>query len=74
MAIGVGSVTPPRCEKPARDGIVTSLRLCLTCPPGGPQGTAPAEAGRSKDSEKPDELSELKQQIAAMQRKIDSMG
>jgi len=34
----------------------------------------PAETVRSKDSEKSDELTELKQQIAAMQRKIDSMG
>jgi polyhydroxyalkanoate synthesis repressor PhaR len=51
-----------------------AMRLFTPFPPGGPQGTAPAEAGRSKDSEKPDELSELKQQIAAMQRKIDSMG
>ncbi|MBX3583454.1 MAG: polyhydroxyalkanoate synthesis repressor PhaR [Rhizobiaceae bacterium] len=40
--------------------------------PTGPQA-APAETPR-KDQEKSDELSELKQQIAAMQRKIDSIG
>ena len=38
-----------------------------------PSGDQP-ETGRGKDSETSDELSELKQQIAAMQRKIDSMG
>ena len=40
--------------------------------PTGSQPT-PAEPAR-KDQEKSDELSELKQQIAAMQRKIDSIG
>jgi polyhydroxyalkanoate synthesis repressor PhaR len=46
-----------------------AMRLFTPFPPGGPQ----AEPSR-KESDKPDELSELKQQIAAMQRKIDSMG
>jgi polyhydroxyalkanoate synthesis repressor PhaR len=49
-----------------------AMRLFTPFPPGGQQA-APAEPSR-KESEKPDELSELKQQIAAMQRKIDSMG
>jgi polyhydroxyalkanoate synthesis repressor PhaR len=49
-----------------------AMRLFTPFPPGGPQA-APGEPSR-KESEKPDELSELKQQIAAMQRKIDSMG
>jgi len=42
--------------------------------PNGAQQAMPAEAAKGKDSDKSDELSELKQQIAAMQRKIDSMG
>ena len=42
--------------------------------PNGAQQAMPAEAPTGKDSDKSDELSELKQQIAAMQRKIDSMG
>lgn len=49
-----------------------AMRLFTPFPPGGAQA-ASAEPGR-KDNDKPDELSELKQQIAAMQRKIDSMG
>ena len=40
---------------------------------GGGQA-APAGASRRRSSEKSEELSELKEQIAAMQRKIDSMG
>ena len=50
-----------------------AMRMFTPFPPGGGQA-AQAETGRGKDSEKSDELSELKQQIAAMQRKIDSMG
>lgn len=38
-----------------------------------PQGGA-AEAEKKSTSDKPDDLQELKEQIAAMQRKIDSMG
>jgi polyhydroxyalkanoate synthesis repressor PhaR len=51
-----------------------AMRLFTPFPPGGQQAAPSTEAGRGKDGEKPDELSELKQQIAAMQRKIDSMG
>jgi polyhydroxyalkanoate synthesis repressor PhaR len=50
-----------------------AMRLFTPFPPGGGGQAAPAEPSR-KESEKSDELSELKQQIAAMQRKIDSMG
>ena len=50
-----------------------AMRMFTPFPPGGGPA-APAETGRGKDSEKSEELSELKQQIAAMQRKIDSMG
>ena len=50
-----------------------AMRMFTPFPPGGGQA-AQAETVRGKDSEKSDELSELKQQIAAMQRKIDSMG
>lgn len=38
-----------------------------------PQGGA-ADAEKKSTSDKPDDLQELKEQIAAMQRKIDSMG
>jgi polyhydroxyalkanoate synthesis repressor PhaR len=48
-----------------------AMRLFTPFPPGG--GSSAPEPAR-KDPEKSDELSELKQQIAAMQRKIDSMG
>lgn len=41
--------------------------------PGGMQGTPSTESTRA-ETEKGGELSELKEQIAAMQRKIDSMG
>ncbi|MCA0279568.1 MAG: polyhydroxyalkanoate synthesis repressor PhaR, partial [Proteobacteria bacterium] len=37
-------------------------------------GSAPAEPARKETAEKPDDLKELKEQLAAMQRKIDSMG
>jgi polyhydroxyalkanoate synthesis regulator protein len=50
-----------------------AMRMFTPFPTVGGQ-PAPAETGRGKESEKSDELSELKQQIAAMQRKIDSMG
>ncbi|MBU0583724.1 MAG: polyhydroxyalkanoate synthesis repressor PhaR [Alphaproteobacteria bacterium] len=47
-----------------------AMRLFTPFPPGGQAGdTEEAEA-----EDKPDDLSELKEQIAAMQRKIDSMG
>lgn len=41
--------------------------------PGGATGVAP-EPAKHEPSEKADDLGELKEQIAAMQRKIDSMG
>ena len=49
-----------------------AMRMFTPFPTGG-QPAASAETPRKGD-DKPDELSELKQQIAAMQRKIDSMG
>ncbi len=42
--------------------------------PGGAPGTAPPEPAKKEGAEKSDDLVELKEQIAAMQRKIDSMG
>jgi|LNFM01.1.fsa_nt_gb polyhydroxyalkanoate synthesis repressor PhaR len=43
--------------------------------PGGVPGTAPtAEPAKKEGSDKADDLVELKEQIAAMQKKIDSMG
>ena len=49
-----------------------AMRLFTPFPPGSQHG-GPAEPAH-KDTEKSDDLSELKEQIAAMQRKIDSMG
>jgi polyhydroxyalkanoate synthesis repressor PhaR len=43
-------------------------------PPGDGDEAGQAEGSRVSDKEKTDELQELKAQIAAMQRKIDSMG
>jgi polyhydroxyalkanoate synthesis repressor PhaR len=53
------------------DMFQNAMRMFTPFPPGGQ--AAPAEPA-AKGSEKSEELSELKQQIAAMQRKIDSMG
>jgi len=48
-----------------------AMRMFTPFPNGG---TAASPEPARKDAEKSDELSDLKQQIAAMQRKIDSMG
>ena len=48
-----------------------AMRMFTTFPQGSPAPQAEAE---KKGSEKTDDLQELKEQIAAMQRKIDSMG
>ncbi|MBL8577580.1 MAG: polyhydroxyalkanoate synthesis repressor PhaR [Mesorhizobium sp.] len=48
-----------------------AMRMFTPFPNGGVTAASPEPA--RKESEKSDELSELKQQIAAMQRKIDSM-
>jgi len=71
-------MTPPMkaIEEQTRRNIElfqNAMRMFTPFPSAGGQ-VAPAEAGRGKGGEKSDELSELKQQIAAMQRKIDSMG
>ena len=50
-----------------------AMRLFTPFPPAM-QGQAAAEPPRKETTEKGDELQELKEQIAAMQRKIDSMG
>lgn len=49
-----------------------AMRMFTPFPAGQPQAEPEPEA--AKGGEKPDELKELKAQIAAMQRKIDSMG
>lgn len=49
-----------------------AMRLFTPFPPGSQPGT-PSEADAA-EGDKPDDLTELKEQIAAMQRKIDSMG
>jgi polyhydroxyalkanoate synthesis regulator protein len=50
-----------------------AMRLFTPFPPATPGQTA-AETPRKEPAEKGGELQELKEQIAAMQRKIDSMG
>jgi polyhydroxyalkanoate synthesis repressor PhaR len=50
-----------------------AMRLFTPFPPVAP-GQAAAEPSRKEPTEKSGELQELKEQIAAMQRKIDSMG
>ena len=73
-------ITPPMkaIEEQARRNIEmfqNAMRLFTPFPPGSQQGAAaPAEPARKEAPEKSDDLSELKEQIAAMQRKIDSMG
>ena len=71
-------MTPPMkaIEEQTRRNIElfqNAMRMFTPFPPAGSQA-APPEGGHGKGGEKSDELSELKQQIAAMQRKIDSMG
>ncbi|MGF7006385.1 polyhydroxyalkanoate synthesis repressor PhaR [Aminobacter sp. BE322] len=50
-----------------------AMRMFTPFPPPPAGGTA-AEPAKKEAPEKSDELKELKEQIAAMQRKIDSMG
>ena len=54
-----------------------AMRLFTPFPPAGQpfsQPAAPPEPASKEQPEKSEELQELKEQIAAMQRKIDSMG
>ena len=53
-----------------------AIRMFTPFPPGSmaPGATAAPEPARKESTEKADDLSLLKEQIAAMQRKIDSMG
>lgn len=53
-----------------------AMRMFTPFPPEGQSAapTAASEPATKESAEKPDSLSELKEQIAAMQRKIDSMG
>ena len=51
-----------------------AMRLFTPFPPGSQHGDPAQPEPARKESEKSDDLSELKEQIAAMQRKIDSMG
>jgi polyhydroxyalkanoate synthesis repressor PhaR len=51
-----------------------AMRLFTPFPPAGAgPSTAPAEPARKEPVEKSDDLQELKEQIAAMQRKLDTM-
>lgn len=75
--IDVMKMTPMKAlEEQTRRNIEmfqNAMRMFTPFPqPGGPGG-ASAETPK-KDAEKPSELQELKEQIAAMQRKIDSLG
>jgi polyhydroxyalkanoate synthesis repressor PhaR len=51
-----------------------AMRMFTPFPTDQHQPAHPAEAARDEAAEKPDDLAELREQIAAMQRKIDSMG
>jgi polyhydroxyalkanoate synthesis repressor PhaR len=51
-----------------------AMRLFSPFPPATNAPAPAAEPAKTEPTEKPDELQELKDQIAAMQRKIDSMG
>jgi len=48
-----------------------AMRMFTPFPPAGGNSAAPAEPAKKED--KPDDLQELKAQIAAMQRKLDTM-
>ncbi|MER9678177.1 polyhydroxyalkanoate synthesis repressor PhaR [Mesorhizobium sp. M0184] len=51
-----------------------AMRLFTPFPPAGSApAAAPPEPAKKETSEKPDDLQELKDQIAAMQRKLDTM-
>jgi polyhydroxyalkanoate synthesis regulator protein len=50
------------------------MRLFTPFPPAGSSAPQPPEPEKKETSPKSDDLQELKDQIAAMQRKIDSMG
>jgi polyhydroxyalkanoate synthesis repressor PhaR len=51
-----------------------AMRLFTPFPPGGATpAAAQAEPARKESTDKPDDLQELKEQIAAMQRKLDTM-
>ncbi len=52
-----------------------AMRMFTPFPPGSGASPSPAaEPARKEPAEKSDDLQELKEQIAAMQRKIESMG
>ncbi|BCH21829.1 polyhydroxyalkanoate synthesis repressor PhaR [Mesorhizobium sp. L-8-10] len=77
--IDVMKLTPMKAiEEQTRRNIEmfqNAMRMFTPFPPAGvPGGAAPAEAPKKDAPEKANELQELKEQIAAMQRKIDSMG
>ncbi|MDQ6433976.1 polyhydroxyalkanoate synthesis repressor PhaR [Mesorhizobium sp. LHD-90] len=50
-----------------------AMRMFTPFPGGAPTGAAAPEPAKKEASEKADDLQELKEQIAAMQRKIDSL-
>jgi polyhydroxyalkanoate synthesis repressor PhaR len=76
--IDVMKLTPMKAiEEQTRRNIEmfqNAMRMFTPFPPSAGAGAAPAEAPKKDAPEKPSELQELKEQIAAMQRKIDSMG
>ena len=76
--IDVLKIAPPikAIEEQARRNIEmfqNAMRLFMPFPPAA-SGQPAAEPARKEPAEKGGELQELKEQIAAMQRKIDSMG
>ena len=51
-----------------------AMRMFTPFPAAGTTGPEPEPAARPRKAERGDDLSELKEQIAAMQRKLDSLG
>jgi polyhydroxyalkanoate synthesis repressor PhaR len=56
------------------DMLQKAMRMFTPFPAGQHEAPASGEAARSETTDKSDDLAELKEQIAAMQKKIDSMG
>jgi polyhydroxyalkanoate synthesis repressor PhaR len=76
--IDVMKLTPMKAlEEQTRRNIEmfqNAMRMFTPFPPSNGSSPAPAETPKKDVPEKGNELQELKEQIAAMQRKIDSMG
>ncbi|WP_353644273.1 polyhydroxyalkanoate synthesis repressor PhaR [Mesorhizobium sp. WSM2239] len=83
-ALGKGSIDMMKMPPPLKaleeqtrrnmEMFQNAMRLFTPFPPAGSSAPPPPEPEKKESSPKSDDLQELKDQIAAMQRKIDSMG